>query len=96
MQTRASRRKLTGRFVELLASLAALLALFLLASILWTLVARGLPALSLHTLTTSMAPTGENGGLANAVVGSLIQIGLGMLIAVRLVLRWRFIRLQDL
>jgi phosphate transport system permease protein len=82
MQTRAMRRKMTGRFVELLASLAALLALFLLASILWTLIARGLPALSLHTLTTSMAPTGENGGLANAIVGSLIQIGLGMLIAV--------------
>jgi phosphate transport system permease protein len=82
MQTRAARRRLAGRFVEFLAALAALLALFLLGSILWTLLARGLPALNLHVFTTTMAPTGENGGLANAIVGSLIQIGIGMLIAV--------------
>ena len=29
-----------------------------------------------------MAPTGEHGGLANAIVGSLIQDGIGMLIAI--------------
>lgn len=77
----ASRRKATNLFVAVLASTAALIALAVLASILWTLIVRGLPALQISTLTRSMAPTGENGGLANAIVGSLIQVGIGMLIA---------------
>jgi len=77
----ASRRKATNLVVGVLATAAAVLALAVLASILWTLLARGLPALRWGILTTSMAPTGENGGLANAIVGSLIQDGIGMLIA---------------
>ena len=78
----ASRRKATNLVIAVLASAAAVIALAVLASILWTLLARGLPALKLGILTTSMAPTGENGGLANAIVGSLIQDGIGMLIAI--------------
>jgi phosphate transport system permease protein len=81
MSLRHARRKLTDRLVAVIASAAALLSLFALGSILWTLVARGAPALHFAVLTTSMAPTGENGGLANAIVGSLIQVFLGMLIA---------------
>ena len=81
MSRHASRRKLVNLTVAAIASLAAIVALAVLASILWTLVARGLPALRLGIFTTSMAPTGENGGLANAIVGSLIQVGIGMLIA---------------
>ncbi len=81
MSGHASRRKAVNLAVAVIASVAALVALAVLASILWTLVARGLPALRLGIFTTSMAPTGENGGLANAIVGSLIQVGIGMLIA---------------
>ena len=81
MSLRHARRKLTDRLVAVIATAAALLSLFALGSILWTLVARGAPALHFAVLTTSMAPTGENGGLANAIVGSLIQVFLGMLIA---------------
>ncbi len=81
MSAQSTRRKATNAAVATLASGAALLSLALLASILWTLVARGLPALRWSVLTTSMAPTGEHGGLANAIVGSLIQVALGMLIA---------------
>ena len=81
MSRHAARRKATNLFVAAIAAVAALVALAVLASILWTLIARGLPALRLATFTTSMAPTGENGGLANAIVGSLIQVGIGMLIA---------------
>ncbi|WP_454914866.1 phosphate ABC transporter permease PstA [Xanthobacter sediminis] len=58
----------------------AALALFLLAWILWTLLARGLPALSLSVFTNVTAPPGGNGGLANAIVGSLIQVGIAMVI----------------
>ncbi len=81
MSAQSARRKATNAVVATLASAAAVLSLALLASILYTLVARGLPALKLSVLTTSMAPTGENGGLANAIVGSLIQVAIGMLIA---------------
>lgn len=82
MSVSLKRRKTINSIVGIVCTGAALLALFLLASILYTLVARGLPALNLNTLTTTMAPTGENGGLANAIVGSLIQVGIGMLIAI--------------
>ncbi|MFG1403150.1 phosphate ABC transporter permease PstA [Xanthobacter sediminis] len=58
----------------------AAFALFLLAWILWTLLARGLPALSFSVFTNVTAPPGANGGLANAIVGSLIQVGIAMLI----------------
>jgi phosphate transport system permease protein len=81
MSARTSARKATNVVVAALASGAALLSLAVLASILWTLISRGAPALRLSVLTTSMAPTGEHGGLANAIVGSLIQVGIGMVIA---------------
>ena len=81
MSAHATRRKASNLIVAVLASGAAVVALAVLASILWTLLARGLPALRWSTLTTSMAPTGENGGLANAIIGSLIQVGIGMAIA---------------
>ena len=81
MGFRASRRRFFDRLATVVACLAALASLAVLGSILWTLVARGGPALGWHTLTTSMGPTGENGGLANAIVGTLIQVALGMLVA---------------
>ncbi len=81
MSRLAARRKLTNLVAAALSSLAALIALAVLGSILWTLFERGFPALRWSVLTTSMAPTGENGGLANAIVGSLIQVGIGMVIA---------------
>lgn len=81
MSAQSSRRKLTSKLVAGLATVAAVLSIAVLASILWTLIERGLPAFKLTTLTTSMAPTGENGGLANAIVGSLIQVAIGMAIA---------------
>lgn len=76
------RRKAVNAIASVLATGAAVLSIAVLASILWTLVERGLPALRLSTITTSMAPTGENGGLANAIVGSLIQVAIGMALAI--------------
>ncbi|WP_199554001.1 phosphate ABC transporter permease PstA [Sandaracinobacteroides hominis] len=82
MSASTTRRKTINRIVGLLSGLSAAIALFLLASILYTLIARGLPAFNLDMITKSMAPTGENGGLANAIVGSLIQVAIGMAIAI--------------
>ncbi len=58
------------------ASLATVIGLLFLASILFTLVSRGLAGLSLGVLTTNTAP-GSNGGLLNAIVGSLLQTVVG-------------------
>ena len=52
-----------------------------LFSIFWTLVSKGLSGLSWSVLTTPTASTGSNGGLSNAIYGSLILTGLSLLIA---------------
>jgi phosphate transport system permease protein len=75
------RRLLTDRIVRIVASILAGLALVLLAWILWTLVYRGASALSLSVFTEPTMPPGRHGGLANAVVGSLVQVAIGLVIA---------------
>jgi phosphate transport system permease protein len=59
---------------------AALLGVVLLGLILFMLVQRGLAGLSADVFTKSMASPGSGGGLANAIVGSLIQTGIGAII----------------
>lgn len=58
--------------------MATAIGLLFLASILATLFWRGLAGLSLTVFTTPTLPTGSNGGLLNAIVGSLIQTVLGV------------------
>jgi len=74
------RRYAVDRLVKALCWLATAIGLFFLASILLTLVLRGLGGLNLSVLTEVTKPPGSNGGLLNAIVGSLIQTGLGTLI----------------
>jgi phosphate transport system permease protein len=57
--------------------MAAALGILLLGLILYMLIDRGLKGLSLNVFTQSMASPGNNGGLANAIVGTLIQTGIG-------------------
>lgn len=73
-------RRAKDTAVKAVSTSFAVLALFLLGWILWTLLSRGLPALGTHVFTNVTAPPGQNGGLANAIVGSLIQIGIAMAI----------------
>lgn len=63
-----------------LCTVAALIGLVILGIILYTLISRGLAGLSLDVFTEPMRTPGQRGGLANAIVGSLIQTGLGALI----------------
>jgi phosphate transport system permease protein len=64
------------------AALAAALVMVPLAHITWTLIARGLPGLTLGFFTHMPKPVGESGGgMANAIVGTLILVGLGTLFA---------------
>ncbi|GLK72009.1 phosphate ABC transporter permease PstA [Ancylobacter dichloromethanicus] len=75
-----ARRRATDYAVKAISVGFAALSLVLLAWILWTLVARGLPALGPHVFTQITAPPGAGGGLLNAIVGSLIQIIVALII----------------
>jgi phosphate transport system permease protein len=78
------RRRVANRVVLALCLVATAVAVALLASILVTLLQRGLTALSLHVFLHPTAPPGSHGGLLNPIVGSLIQTLLGMAAAVPL------------
>ncbi|MDQ0347098.1 phosphate ABC transporter permease PstA [Ancylobacter vacuolatus] len=75
-----ARRRATDYTVKAISTAFAALALLLLAWILWTLVIRGLPALGPHVFTRMTLPPGAGGGLLNAIVGSLIQIGIALVV----------------
>ena len=57
------------------------LALIALATILWTLVGRGVGGIKLDVFTMATPAAGSRGGLANAIVGSIMMCGMGMIIA---------------
>jgi phosphate transport system permease protein len=71
------RRRRSNAVVEALCTLATAIGLLFLASILVTLVWRGLGGLNLNVFATITKPPGSNGGLLNAIVGSFIQTTLG-------------------
>jgi phosphate transport system permease protein len=58
-----------------------LIALGFLAAIMWSLVTQGLGGLNLAVFTQSTPAPGSPGGLANAIVGSIMLCILGMAIA---------------
>jgi len=72
-----ARRKRRDRVARALCLAATGVGLVLLASILATLLARGLGGLSLDVFTRVTRPPGSEGGLLNAIVGSLIQTAIG-------------------
>ncbi|MDQ0302101.1 phosphate ABC transporter permease PstA [Ancylobacter polymorphus] len=75
-----ARRRATDYTVKVVSTLFAAVALLLLAWILWTLVIRGLPAMGPHVFTRITMPPGAGGGLLNAIVGSLIQIAIALVV----------------
>jgi phosphate transport system permease protein len=74
------RRHRTNILIKALCILATIIGLLLLASILLTLIVRGGSGLSLSVFTNVTRPPGSNGGLLNAIVGTLIQTGIATLI----------------
>jgi phosphate transport system permease protein len=74
------RRKAVDAIAKAVSWLFATIALLLLAWILFVLLQRGLPALGLHVFTRSMAAPGSGGGLLNAIVGTLIQVAIALVI----------------
>jgi phosphate transport system permease protein len=64
-------------------ALSVLLALVPLAFILFFVVVRGIQALNLQFFISTPKPVGElGGGMSNAIVGTLILVGIGSIIAI--------------
>ncbi|TCI99132.1 phosphate ABC transporter permease PstA [Aeromicrobium sp. IC_218] len=77
------RRKAVDRLVTVLVSSAFVLALFPLASILWTVISKGAPVLSAEFFTYSMRNVvGEGGGIYHALIGTLLITGAATVISV--------------
>ncbi len=75
-----TRRRLRNAFHLGMSLVVTLFGLFWLAWLLGTLLVKGLPWLTWEVLTEPTPPPGGHGGLANAIVGSLILTALGVLI----------------
>jgi phosphate transport system permease protein len=81
--SRTSRRKLLSAFFVGFCALAVLLALVPLALILFFVISRGIQSLNVNFFTHMPVPVGESGGgMANAIVGTLILTGLGSAFAI--------------
>ena len=76
-------RRVKSRIVVWLCLLAVVLALIPLAFILFFVVTQGLLSLSVDFFTHTPVPVGESGGgMANAIAGTLMMVGMGALIAI--------------
>ena len=81
--TNATRRKIVSKIAETLCALAVLIALVPLVMILFYVITHGASALNFAFFTHTPKPVGEpGGGMANAIVGTLVLIGLAALFAV--------------
>lgn len=78
---RSARRRISNLVFIGATAFATLVALGALLLILWSLLSQGLSGLSLAIFTQDQPAPGSAGGLRNAIMGSLIMCGLGMVIA---------------
>lgn len=78
--TRFYRRKLTNKVMLSLSGIAVVFGLFWLCWILFTLITKGIPALSLDLFTQATPAPNEQGGLINAILGSFLMLTVGTLI----------------
>ena len=76
-----TKRKIINKMALFAALLAMAFGLFWLLWILWMVFDFGIRAFSFSLFTEMTPPPGQIGGLKNAIVGSIIMVGLGMLIA---------------
>ncbi|MEK9775853.1 MAG: phosphate ABC transporter permease PstA [Quisquiliibacterium sp.] len=82
MNLRYARRKVVNAINMSASAVTVAVGLAALAWILWTLLYNGLAALDLDFFTKSTpAPGTEGGGMANAIVGSLLIVGFATLVS---------------
>jgi len=78
----AIRRKSANAVFVAFCVIMTVIALGLLGLILFSLLANGIGGIDLKVFTMSTPPPGTEGGLSNAITGSLIMCAVGMVIAV--------------
>jgi phosphate transport system permease protein len=76
-----ARRRITDLVFTGFCIAVTLVALAALAAILWSLLSQGLGGLNLDVFTKSTPAPGSKGGLANAILGSIMMCALAMLIS---------------
>src|SRR5512138_303275 len=75
-------RKLVNNFMQILAVAATIIVVAPLLWILGYVTKQGLPAINLAFFTQLPTPVGvPGGGIVNALIGSLMTVGLGLLVA---------------
>ena len=74
------KRRIVNAFNLTVSMFTLLFGLFWVGWILWTLIEAGLPGISLRMFTETTPPPGSNGGLLNAIMGSLMMSVLATLI----------------
>jgi len=81
LDSRTARRQFTNKFVLIISTLAAVLGIIMLIWILGDVAWRGFSAMDWNFFTELPAPPGEeDGGLANAIVGTLLMtVAAGMM-----------------
>jgi phosphate transport system permease protein len=83
LSRRTKRRKLVNFVMQALATLAALSAVAVLAIVIVSVAQRGLSAFSWDFFTKTAATFGQSGGgVSNALIGSLVVVGLAALVSV--------------
>jgi len=78
---KVARRRVMDIAFKIFCVLVTVVALAALAAILWSLLSQGLGGLNLEVFTRSTPAPGSSGGLANAIVGSLMMCILAMVLA---------------
>jgi phosphate transport system permease protein len=76
------RRRRVEKLVSLVAILSALFAVVLLALVLGTVLFKGLSQIDVTFFTKPAALFGEKGGIADALLGSALIVGMAMILAV--------------
>ena len=79
---RRARRSVANAAFTVFCWIAAAVAIVALTAILWTLVEKGFGGLNLKIFTMSTPAAGSEGGLLNAIVGSIIMTTLAMAMSV--------------
>jgi len=75
------RRLLINRLALILALVAMAIGMFFLLWILWVLVSKGIGGINLAVFTEMTPPPGSPGGLANAIFGSVVMVGVATFVA---------------
>jgi phosphate transport system permease protein len=79
--THLLRRRIQNGLFTTFCCVVTAVALAALAALLWALLRQGIGGLNLAVFTKSTPAPGSSGGLANAIVGSIMMCGLAMIIA---------------